>query len=56
MKYLARRVSFACAAWLLLLQLVGLAPSGALAQSNGRKHKYKLLFIISYDLRPEMGA
>ncbi|HKP69340.1 MAG TPA: sulfatase-like hydrolase/transferase, partial [Pyrinomonadaceae bacterium] len=54
MKHLVRRVSSVCAAGSLLLHFA-LAPA-LIAQSKGPKHKYNVVFIISDDFRPELGA
>ncbi|PYS89155.1 MAG: hypothetical protein DMF62_07915 [Acidobacteria bacterium] len=56
MKNFARRVATACTLCSLFIQfLIVLAPISN-AQTKRRKQKYNVLFIISDDLRPELGA
>jgi len=56
MKNFARRVASGCVLFSLFIQLLIVLAPATIAQTNGRKQKYNVLFIISDDLRPELGA
>ena len=55
MKNLAKRVASACLCCTLFVQLFAILNRATMAQAKGKK-KYNVLFIISDDLRPELGA
>ena len=56
MRYFTQSVASTLVVCSLFLQFLLVLGPATMAQTKGRKQKYNVLFIISDDLRPELGA